>query len=277
MSGSPLPALDPALLAELETTARRRCVDPSQVIAQALRAWLRPDGLCESVFQNAPLTGLMEGVYRANTTLTDLRRHGDFGLGTFNDLDGEMVLLDGDFFQLRADGKAYQPPPETHTPFATVTQFTPFVRETIPGPLDHAKLMEVLAQLLPSENSLYALRIDGDFDHVRVRSVPPQPEGRPLVEVAREQPVFDREQVKGTLAGFWYPHFLEGVNVPGYHLHFLADDRTWGGHLLACGAREVTIAIQHVPRLTMELPITLDFMTGRFRSDLGAEIAEAER
>jgi acetolactate decarboxylase len=270
-------SLDSDLKAELDTAARLRGVDPAEVVARALRAWLRPDGLCEQVFQNAPLTGLMEGIYRANTRLSDLRRHGDFGLGTFNDLDGEMVLLDGAFFQLRADGKAYRPAPDSLTPFATVTQFSPFVVETIPGPLDHAGLMDVLGRLLPSGNSLYAIRVDGDFDHVRVRSVPPQPEGRPLVEVAREQPTFDKEHVRGTLAGFWYPHFLEGVNVPGYHLHFLSEDRTWGGHLLACGAREVTVSIQHVPRLAMELPVTLEFMTGTFRSDLGAEIAEAER
>ncbi len=266
------------LAGAVAAACRLNRIESQDLVERALRSYLRSDGLCEAVFQNAPLCGLMEGIYRAGTSLRDLLQHGDFGLGTFNDLDGEMVLLDGRFYQLRADGKAYRPDPDCLTPFATVTRFSPFITETVAGPLDYTALRGLLEGLLPSENSLYAVRVDGAFDHVRVRSVPPQPEGRPLVEVAREQTEFTVDSLSGTLAGFWFPSFLEGVNVPGWHLHFLDSERAWGGHLLECGARDLTVSLQHVPRLSMDLPVTLDFMTTRFGTrDLAAEIAEAER
>ena len=225
----------------------------------------------------APVNALVEGIYQEDSAMAEVLAHGDFGIGTFNDLDGEMVVLEGRVYQLRADGIAYAVRADTRTPFACVTFFSPYSFDDIDKALDYRGLLAVLDRLLPSKNMLYAIRIDGAFDTVRTRSVPRQEAYRPLVEVAREQPEFDFENVNGTLVGFWTPHFLQSIAVPGYHFHFLTQDRTRGGHLLECRPRQIRISLQHIPSLELGLPLTLDYMTADLSRDIGAELEEAEK
>ena len=42
--------------------------------------------------------------------VADIRRHGDFGLGTFDSLDGEGIMLDGRCWQARGDGSVIEAP-----------------------------------------------------------------------------------------------------------------------------------------------------------------------
>ena len=229
------------------------------------------------LYVTAPVNALVEGIYQENSAMAEVLEHGDFGIGTFNDLDGEMVVLEGRVYQLRADGIAYAVSAETRTPFACVTFFRPYSFDDIEEALSYGDLLALLDRLLPSKNMLYAIRIDGTFDAVRTRSVPRQESYRPLVEVAREQPEFDFENIGGTLVGFWTPHFLQSIAVPGYHFHFLTQDRTRGGHLLECRPRQVRISLQHISGLELGLPLTLDYMTADLSRDIGAELEEAEK
>ena len=229
-----------------------------------------------AVYLSAPINGLIEGIYRARTTIGELREHGDFGLGTFNRLDGEMVMLDGQVFRMDATGRANSVDDAEQTPFACVTRYRPDTLDEFPEPPDE-DLFALVTRLLPSPNMLYAVRVDGRFSHVRARSVPPQDTYRPLVEVAREQPEFDYRDMDGTMVGFHTPGFLGGVAVPGLHLHFLSADKTCGGHVLTCLPGRVTVGVQHVPRLVMGLPMTLDFLTSGFERDTARDIEESER
>lgn len=232
-------------------------------------------GAC--LYVTAPVNALVEGLYQQDSAMTDVLARGDFGIGTFNQLDGEMVVLDGRVYQLRADGIAYAVPEQTRTPFACVTFFRPYSFEEIDQALTFSGLTALLDRLLPSTNMLYAIRIDGSFDQVRTRSVPRQESYRPLVEVAREQPEFEFAAIDGTLVGFWTPHFLKSIAVPGYHFHFLTRDKTRGGHLLECRPRQVRISLQHIPSLQLGLPLTLDYMTADLGRDIGADLEEAEK
>jgi acetolactate decarboxylase len=234
-----------------------------------------PNGACLHV--TAPINALVEGLYEQNATVAQVLALGDFGLGTFNDLDGEMVVLDGLVYQLRDDGRAHAVPPDTRTPFACVCRFRIETEEEIAEPLDHRALFELLDSLLPSRNMLYALRIEGHFDHVRVRSVPRQDAYRPLVEVTRDQREFEHANVNGSLVGFWTPTFLGTVAVPGWHFHFLTQDHRHGGHLLECHAHGLRIAMQHIPRLELTLPMTLDYLTAHFGRNVQSDLNEAER
>ena len=229
-----------------------------------------------AVYLSSPVNALIEGIYREKTTIAQVLEHGDFGLGTFNRLDGEMVVLGGEVFRIRADGRAYPVAMDEQTPFACVTRFVPDTLDEFPEPPGR-ELFSLIEGILPSSNMLYALHVDGSFRRVRTRSVPPQEDYRPLVEVARDQPEFEHENIRGTMVGFHTPQFLSGVSVPGIHLHFLSEDRTCGGHLLACDPGPVTIAIQHVPQLVMGLPMTLDFLTLGFERDTAKDLEEAER
>jgi acetolactate decarboxylase len=229
------------------------------------------------LYVSAPVNALVEGLYREDTRIADILERGDFGLGTFNDLDGEMVVMDGQVYQLRSDGLAYDVPPETRTPFACVTFFRPYSVEEIDTPMDYPGLIALLDRMIPSRNMLYAIRIDGRFDHVRTRSVPRQEAYKPLVEVAREQPEFTFDGVAGSMVGYWTPQFLQSVAVPGYHLHFLTADRRHGGHLLECRPHGVRISLQHVARMELGLPLTLDYLTADLSRDVREDLEEAER
>ena len=185
------------------------------------------------ITQVATIDALLAGVYDGHTSLETLRRHGDFGIGTFAGLDGEMVLLDGRFYQIRSDGKVYQPPLSDRTPFACVTTFVPDRSESITSRTDMKALQERIDTLAPGQNSFCTFIVRGVFSHVRVRSVPAQTKPyRPLAEVTKNQPVFILSKIRGALIGFRSPSFVKGVNVPGYHIHFLADDLSGGGHIL---------------------------------------------
>jgi acetolactate decarboxylase len=233
-----------------------------------------------TAFISAPVNALLEGLYRDSVTVGQMLAEGDLGLGTFNDLDGEMVVLDGRVWQVDATGTAREVGPETLTPFACVAPFVPDTIDEIapPAPGQAAPGIEpMVAGLVPSANMLYAIRIDGRFADLRLRSVPKQEAYTPLVEVAKRQPTFAFPEIEGTLCGFWTPAFLGQVTVPGCHLHFLDTDRRRGGHLLSGRILAARIGIMHLPRLTMSLPMTLDFLTAGLDRDTEAELQAAEK
>ena len=185
-------------------------------------------------------------------------------------------MLDGEVFRMKADGKAYPVNDSEQTPFACVTHFKPDTLDEFSEQADE-DLFSLVARSIPSDNMLYAVRVEGTFRYVKTRSVPPQDDYRPLIEVAREQPEFEYENMKGTMVGFYTPDFLKEVNVPGLHLHFLSADHSCGGHLLACTPDSITIGIQHVPQLIMGLPMTLDFLTTEFERNTAKDLDEVER
>ena len=229
-----------------------------------------------AIYLSAPVNALVEGLYTERTTVAEVLEHGDFGLGTFNRLDGEMVILDGEVFQMKADGRAHPVTQDEKTPFACVTRFRPDTTDEFPDPPGR-DLFDLVGSLLPSQNMLYAIRVDGAFRRVRARSVPPQENFRPLAEVAREQPEFEFRNIEGSMVGFYTPSFLQGVGVAGPHLHFISSDRTVGGHLLSCDPGPVSVLVQHVDRLVLGLPMTVDFLTMEGTRDAARDIEEAER
>lgn len=187
----------------------------------------------EAVTQLATIDGLLAGAYDGQWPCSLLERYGDLGIGTFHRLDGEMIVLDGVVYQIKADGRVIRPTGALTTPFATVAPFAPDVTVRLPGGCAYEGMKAFLDHEVGNRNAFWALRVEGRFPAMRVRSVPPQDEPyRPLAELIGEQSVFDLENVTGTLVGFRCPPFVKGINVPGYHLHFLSDDRSSGGHVL---------------------------------------------
>jgi acetolactate decarboxylase len=230
------------------------------------------------VYQNSTINALLEGLYDGSMTYGELRRHGDFGLGTFNALDGEMIAVDGSFFQIKSDGVAYPVRDDQRTPFATVQFFRPTFRQPLSGPLDYERLQTLVDGLLEGPNLFYAVRIDGRFKSVTTRSVPRQERPyAPLAEVAESQPVFHLAGVTGTLAGFRFPDFARGMNVPGFHLHFLTEDRSAGGHVLDLVLEEGTLAIDASARFHLALPTDPAFLHADLDYDRGDELDRAER
>ena len=231
------------------------------------------------IYLCAPINAVVEGIYEEHIPLSRIKRHGDFGLGTFDSLDGEMLMLDGTVYQMTADGGRVSVIDNTDltVPFACVTFYKPLSHDESDKEMTHDAFMEWLQGLLPSPNICYAIRIDGLFSHVKVRSVPKQENYRPLIEVAKDQPVFDFSDIEGTLAGFFTPSFMSSINVPGIHLHFLSKDFLYGGHLLECCPQNVRAGVQFIPTLELSLPISLDYLTWDFQRDIAQDLDKAEK
>ena len=214
------------------------------------------------IFQTSTIDALLDGAYDGEVTFGELRDHGDHGLGTFEACDGEMIAVDGMFFRAAVDGSVGPVAASDKTPFAVMTFFEPEARARIEEPLDHDGLLALVDSRLQMSAACHALRVDGHFEYVRARSVPRQQKPYPpLAEVAKRQHVFTLEDVAGTLVGFRFPDYAQGINVAGYHLHFVSDDRTCGGHVLDCRLREGILAIDHSSELHVELPVGVDAAT----------------
>jgi acetolactate decarboxylase len=230
-----------------------------------------------TLYLSAPVNALVEGIYEQNISLHQIQEHGDFGIGTFNNLDGELVMLDGKTYRVAADGSVLLVDADVLSPFACVTFFQSMSSETSQGEMIYPEFLAWLTNLMPSPNICYALRIDGEFSHVRTRSVPKQANYRPLVEVTKEQPEFTFSDIAGTLIGFYTPVFMASMNVPGLHLHFLSLDRQKGGHLLDCRVKKAKASIQFLYKLELSLPINLDYLTWDFQRNIKSDLDQAEK
>ena len=247
----------------------------SEIIVEALERLLGAED--QTVFQTSTVNALMEGASTGDMTMTELKTHGDFGLGTFDGLDGEMIELDGTVYQVRADGHAHPVEDSARTPFATVSFFKADATARLDHKCDQAAMLAAVAKMLPSENMFHAVRIEGRFEYVKTRAMAKQCKSVGLEAAARAEPVFEFRDVQGTVVGFFTPDYLRGVNVPGYHLHFLTADRAAGGHMLDCIASDVTIKIHHTPEFELGTPGTEEFLKADLAHDNTAAIAKVER
>ena len=231
------------------------------------------------LFQASTIGALLDGAFEGDLSFAELAEHGDLGLGTLNHLDGEMIAIDGEFFRADVEGKATPVGPEERTPFAVVTAFEPTVDERLPGEsLEHEELLERLDGLVPSGTSSCAIRLDGRFELVRARSVPRQePPYRPLTEVVAAQHVFELRDVEGSMLGFRFPTYVEGIEVPGYHLHFISADRTRGGHVLGSRSRGLRVRLDPSNDLHVELPPQVDLADPQLAAQTHAAVELVER
>jgi acetolactate decarboxylase len=243
------------------------------------RADLHRDRESHVLFQASTIGTLLDGGFEGDLSFAELAEHGDLGLGTLNHLDGEMVALDGEFFRADVDGRLNRIGAEEKTPFAVVTRFEPSVDVRLPGEaLDHEDLLARLSALVPAGASSCAIRLDGRFDLVRARSVPRQePPYRPLTEVVADQHVFELADVEGTMVGFRFPAYVEGIEVAGYHLHFASADRSRGGHVLGSRSRGLRARLDPSDDLHVELPPRVELDDPDLAAETHAAVEAVER
>ncbi|WP_135605254.1 acetolactate decarboxylase [Methanococcoides sp. NM1] len=251
------------------------CVDDSPDMPDVTQSELQNDVL----YQVSTIDALLEGLYDGQLSMGELKEQGDLGLGTFDALDGEMIVIDGEVYQMKTDGYAYSVDDTVTTPFAAVTDFETDESIVLKEPSHSSEVALLIWELLPSKNLMYAIRIDGTFEHMKVRSVPVQEEPYPLLVdvIADEQAVFELEDVEGSIVGFWLPYYVEGINVPGYHFHFIDTGREKGGHVLEYVIRNGTIYIDQTAGFELVLPESAEFMNGDISRDKGDELHTVEK
>ncbi|MGE5496791.1 MAG: acetolactate decarboxylase [Syntrophothermus sp.] len=230
------------------------------------------------VTQISTIDALMAGLYDGEYQTGQLKMFGDFGIGTFNSLDGEMVMLNNNVYKLKSNGEAELVDDKSLTPYAVVTHFNPSEVASSVSFGSMKELGKILDGMLKSENYFYAVKLTGTFSAVKVRSVPKQARPYiPLVEVIKKQSEFNFENIKGTLVGFRCPSFVKGINVPGYHFHFISEDLKSGGHLLEVQASAVKYQIQQLNGFKLLLPGDEEFMKVNLNADRTNELNKVEK
>lgn len=222
-------------------------------------AELRPERREHLLFQTSTIEALLAGHFDGDVTIGELEQRGDLGLGTLNGCDGELVVVDGRAWQARVDGSLHAVPDDALTPYAVVTRFEPDRTVQLEGPLGFDAVTARLDAAGRPGAEGAAVRIDGRFATMRVRSVPRQSRPYPpLAEVVAQQHVTDLADVQGTVVGFRFPGPLEGIEITGWHLHFVDSERRRGGHVLGCVLDRGTAALDHEADLHVELPPGVD-------------------
>ena len=213
-----------------------------------------------TIFQNSLMSALLDGIYDGEMTIGEILGHGNFGIGTFDGLDGEMVILDGVCWQVRHDGSATRATMDQRSPYTVVTNFVPHTVMDAPENLPRKEISPIIDSLVPSQNFMYALRITGEFAWVKTRTVVKQEKPyQKMVDATEEDASVDFENLRGTIAGFRTPVYEKGISVPGCHVHFLAEGGTGGGHVLDFKLRSGTIELCPGTDLQLRLPLTAEF------------------
>jgi acetolactate decarboxylase len=222
----------------------------------------------DSIAQAATIGALMGGLYDGEVTFAQLKQNGDFGVGTVDKLDGELIVLDGKFCHARADGLIYPLADTDKTPFASVTFFKPEVTYNGVEGLSYAQLEKTLSEMVPTPNYIYAFKISGTFSYIQTRCVRKQEKPYlPLTEAVKSQAFSEMSNVEGTIMGFWSPAYMTGLNITGYHLHFITQDLKAGGHLVDCMIEKANIEIDYKYAVHMVLPTSPEF----YNADLSVE------
>ncbi|MFZ6743194.1 acetolactate decarboxylase [Undibacterium sp. JH2W] len=228
-------------------------------------------------FQYATIDALLAGAYEGELTVDELKRKGDFGIGTFNRVDGEMIVLDGEVFQFKADGTVAKASGKQLTPFAVVTKFNTDYRYEVSKETSMKELEEMLDQRLENKNLFYAIRVEAEFKELTTRAISPQDKPyKPLAEVTKTQTLFNFSNTRGVLVAFRSPAFSKGFNVPGYHWHYLSNDHKAGGHVLALSLSQAVIKVGAVSDIEIKLPTNNMFANTNQAIDRSTELKAVE-
>ncbi len=240
-----------------KSRAARLCLATAAATASIHVSVANSENARQVIWQNSPTVGLLNGLYDGLTSVKEVRTHGNQGLGTWARLNGEGLIIDGVFYAIHSDGTVHVMPDSATLPWVSVTHFAPESEQPLPPGLTFANLPAVIDPTLPTVNSYYAIRIDGEFETVETRSLPEQSKPYPpFCKVEQTEPKFHFNSVKGTMVGFRSPPFTTNMSVPNWHLHFLTADLSGGGHVLKFKLKSATIKIDRVDDVDIRIPTT---------------------
>ena len=231
------------------------------------------------LYQHQTLGDLMAGVFEGTLTFEELLKHGDMGIGTFDNFEGELILLDGVAYQAREDGAILPVSPEQTTPHAAVTFFNPDREYQINQPMTLKKVRSDIVKRVRSKNVFSVVKITGHFEYIHTRAVPKQQKPYPrLIEATRVQPEFEKYDLDGTAIGIFTPELFDGVAKGGFHCHFISDDRTFGGHILDYIVDGAKCEIQTIESIVQHFAVHDDEFLDKdiHYHNLAAEMEEAE-
>lgn len=206
-----------------------------------------------AVWQLSAFALLVRGGYDGLLPVSEVKRHGDLGLGAGDQLDGEMALVDGRFYQFLENGRAVEAAEGMRMPFAAVTTWRGGRDVPVQPGSQYPAVQAALDAALPTTNAFYALRLEGTWDVVVARTYRRQTKPYPTLGRASAD-TFTISTVRGTMVGFRQPSYADSLSVPNYHLHFINAEHTQGGHVLSFTARDVRLQVSERPEFILRMP-----------------------
>jgi acetolactate decarboxylase len=233
-------------------------------------------------YQISTLNTIMLGNYDGVITVGDLLKQGSMGIGTFEGLDGEMIVLDGKAYSGKATGCVEEYGPEKKVPFAVVSDFTQNAKLHYLENLSDLKQLKVELDKLvdkdfKNKNVFYLFKAEVELNSVKVRSYYKQKKPyKTLLEVSSSQMEYSYENCRGYLVGVWCQKYVDGLNMPGWHLHFLSQDKTKGGHLLEVSIKKAAITLEDKNDYEILLPSNEEFKSLNLIADLKEAVKKVE-
>jgi acetolactate decarboxylase len=204
---------------------------------------------------------LVNKVFDGTLTAKEAKTKGDIGLGTYNGADGELIMIEGVLYQVPSSGEVKLVDDSMHIPYLNATFFDKELSFEVKDRINYDSLRKLIQQHFPSRNYFYGFKIHGEFDSLKLGSLykqhQPYPEG--LDSLMPKRPTFKHASVTGTMVGFYCPDFIGDINVAGFHLHFLSDDKKTGGHVMEFTGKNFDVGMDKLTSYEFVLPETADF------------------
>lgn len=231
-----------------------------------------------TLFQTGILPAFLQGVFDGDCTVETLQKKGDIGVGTFNALAGEMVAVDGVFYQIDGHGKAHIAAPSARTPFALVSPFQKVNAFQVKNIKNLKELNSLIDTHLSTPNILYMIRIDGEMQHLQLRSETCQqhPYSFLSAALAQSQHAFELPSSKGTLVVTYCPTYLSSITIPGYHYHYIDEQKTTGGHVFDLQIKSAQVMINPIRNFELALLNNRVFEQTSLDVDIQAELKKVE-
>lgn len=234
----------------------------------------------ETVYQIALLQSLAMGYFDGSISVKDLKKHGDTGIGTFEGLNGEMIVLDGVVYRANQDCEINVMGDKETVPFSNVTFFDKDISLKLADVPDKAALEKILNESVDKKgrNSFYMVKLSGDFNEILVRSEKGTTEPYPtLVEALKTQKEITPQNISGTIVGLYCPDFMSSLNSVGWHFHFISADKKIGGHVLELNLKSGEAQLDKTDGFKLDLPKKKNFHALNFKQDMKEDIRKAEQ
>lgn len=234
----------------------------------------------ETIYQVSLLQGLTLGDYNGSVSVKELKQKGDTGIGTFEGVNGELIMVDGTVYRAKSDGSIETAPDDETIPFANVTFFDSDEKQDISDVSSIADLKKLLDEKVEKlgKNQFYMVRVDGTFKKMHARSELKQEKPyKPLAEaLATDQREFSWDNIEGTVVALYCPQYMKDLNAAGWHLHFVSKDKKYGGHVLELDVDKAELKIDSTQGFNMQLPDTEMFPTLDLTKDQSDDIKKVE-
>ena len=234
----------------------------------------------ETVYQVALLQSLTQGYYDGIINVSDLKTHGDIGIGTFEGVNGEMIVLDGKVYQALSDGSVQEAADTETVPFSNVTFFDSDVTVDMTEIENMAAFKSALDKTVSEKgkNMFYMIKVNGTFEKMLVRSELKQEKPYKTLDKALEtdQREFNYENIAGTVVGLYCPDYMSGLNAAGWHFHFISDDKTKGGHILELSFKNAKAELDITPSFDLALSDNADFQSMELAKNVDDAIKKVE-